>query len=322
MGLPTALRNADEEANELIRQQSEGKQATPESGNTATNQPEQPSQNRTPDPQPAPDSGTNWEEQCRILNSKYSVLQGKYNSETKRLREALEAAESRTADPAIGQRVQQLESENTTLRQQLEAAQQASAQSMDVQLDPSIQEEYGDDIARVFGQQQAKIAELTKQLSGFREELSNNTRVTQQTTASLLDEKLTVTLKASNIDFTQTNEDPLFIDWLKEIDPASGDTRHNLLTRAYNAGDVERTAYFFRAFKAQEGSRFQNNPLSEHVDVTSRAPTDTGSDDNVWTRQQINQLYEDYRNKKLTRAEFEEWERKLYAATQAGNIID
>ena len=80
MALPQALQDANEKANELIRQQSEGQKSTPDTGNTEDPKPQaqQPQENRTPEQAQQPqqsDSEQAWEH-------KYRVLQGKYNADT------------------------------------------------------------------------------------------------------------------------------------------------------------------------------------------------------------------------------------------------
>ncbi len=46
----------------------------------------------------------------------------------------------------------------------------------------------------------------------------------------------------------QVNKDPQFLAWLAQPDPVMGRERRTMLMEAFNAGDAERTAAFFRAF--------------------------------------------------------------------------
>lgn len=318
MGLPTALQNADEEANELIRKQSDNQPPTPSQGNTGEDS-KPPQQDGTPEQFKASDSDQTWEH-------KYRVLQGKYNADTKQLRDDLDRAKSSHGpDPQQEQYIQQLKSDNANLKlqiEQLKAAPQIAIE--EVELDKELVDEYSEGFARAVARQakagNTEVQQLKDQISKLESKLDINERATQETTASMRERELVSTLTQSNIDFEQVNTDPMFVEWLSGIDEASGETRNTLMNRAYSRGDISRTAYFFNAFKAQEGSRFNNNPLQQHVDVTSRAPGDAAGDDNVWTTEQINKLYDDYNNGKLTREEFEKWERKLYAASAAGKI--
>jgi hypothetical protein len=50
--------------------------------------------------------------------------------------------------------------------------------------------------------------------------------------------------------FDAWNNDPGLLEWLKHPDPASGRVRQDLLTEAFNMGDVDRVEGFFRAFEA------------------------------------------------------------------------
>ena len=47
-------------------------------------------------------------------------------------------------------------------------------------------------------------------------------------------------------DWRLVNDDPAFIRWLSQHDPLSGERLHDLLIRAFNAGDRQRCAHFFR----------------------------------------------------------------------------
>lgn len=325
MALPKALQNADEEANELIRQQQQ-KASTPETGNT--DEPQQPQENRTPEqpPQQPPqsDSEQTWEH-------KYRVLQGKYNADIKKLNDDLREAQQRSQDPSLQRRLQSLETENTQLKQQLEQQQQSSANpSGEVKLNKTLVDEYGEDFARAVAEQasagnsgtSAEIQRLSNLVNSLQSKLTQTEQATNETAGNMRMRELNAELSKSNIDFEQVNTDPMFHEWLKGIDEASGEERNTLMNGAFSRGDINRTAFFFKAFKAQERSNFSNNPLASQVDVSSRAPGDAMGDDNVWTKEQINRLYDDYNKGKLTEGEFKEWERKLFAAHAAGNVID
>lgn len=323
MALPQALQDANEKANELIRQQSEGQKSTPDTGNTEDPKPQaqQPQENRTPEPpqQQQSDSEQTWEH-------KYRVLQGKYNADTKKLNEQLQEAQKRSQDPSLQHRIQALESENSQLKQQLEQQQQASQPTGELKLNQTLVDEYGEDFARAIAEQSSAgssdlINQLTQKISSLESKLNQTEQATNETAGNMRMRELNAELSKHNIDFEQVNTDPLFHDWLSAIDDASGEQRNTLMNNAFQRGDINRTAYFFKAFKAQEGSNFNNNPLSSHVDVTSRAPSDAAGDDNVWTKAQMDKLYADRRAGKLTDAEFQKWEQQLFSAMQQGTYL-
>ena len=324
MALPQALQDANEKANELIRQQSEGQKSTPDTGNTEDPKPQaqQPQENRTPEPpqqQQQSDSEQTWEH-------KYRVLQGKYNADTKKLNEQLQEAQKRSQDPSLQHRLQALESENSQLKQQLEQQRQASQPSGEVKLSQKLVDEYGEDFARAVAEQSSAgssdlINQLTQKISTLESKLNQTEQATNETADNMRMRELNAELSKHNIDFEQVNTDPMFHDWLSAIDDASGEQRNTLMNNAFQRGDINRTAYFFKAFKAQEGSNFNNNPLSSHVDVTSRAPSDAAGDDNVWTKAQMDKLYADRRAGKLTDAEFQKWEQQLFSAMQQGTYL-
>lgn len=328
MALPQALQDANERANELIRKQSEG-QSTPETGNTekTITQPQaqeqqKPQETRTPEPpqqQQQSDSEQTWEH-------KYRVLQGKYNADTKKLNEQLQEAQKRSQDPSLQHRIQALESENSQLKQQLEQQQQASQSSGELKLNQKLVDEYGEDFAQAVAEQSSAgtselINRLTQQINTLQSKLERTEQTTSETAGNMRMRELNAELSKHNIDFEQVNTDPMFHDWLSAIDDASGEQRNTLMNNAFQRGDINRTAYFFKAFKAQEGSNFNNNPLSSHVDVTSRAPSDVAGGDNVWTKAQMDKLYADRRAGKLTDAEFQKWEQQLFSAMQQGTYL-
>jgi hypothetical protein len=91
------------------------------------------------------------------------------------------------------------------------------------------------------------------------------------------------------------NNDQAFIGWLSQRDPLSGEKLHDLLTRAFNAGDGSRCGHFFKSFIAQrrpEGSRTAHRHPFEHgrrqPSVTVR---DTDNPRRIWTRQEISRFY-------------------------------
>lgn len=323
MALPQALQDANEKANELIRQQSEGQKSTPDTGNTEDPKPQaqQPQENRTPEQaqKPPTDSEQTWEH-------KYRVLQGKYNADTKKLNEQLQEAQKRSQDPSLQHRLQALESENSQLKQQLEQQQQASQPTGELKLNQTLVDEYGEDFARAIAEQSSAgssdlINQLTQKISTLESKLDQTEQATNETAGNMRMRELNAELSKHNIDFEQVNTDPMFHDWLSAIDDASGEQRNTLMNNAFQRGDINRTAYFFKAFKAQEGSNFNNNPLSSHVDVTSRAPSDAAGVDNVWTKAQMDKLYADRRAGKLTDAEFQKWEQQLFSAMQQGTYL-
>lgn len=324
MALPKALQDANEKANELIRQQSEGQKSDPEQGNTDKPQPQaqQPQENRTPEQAPQPQQS----ESEQTWKHKYSVLQGMYNADTKKLKEQLEDAQKRSQDPSLQHRLQALESENSQLKQQLEQQQQASQPNGEVKLNQTLVDEYGEDFARAVAEQSSAgssdlINQLNQKISKLESKLNQTEQATSETAGNMRWRELSAELSKENIDLEQVNHDPMFHKWLATIDDASGEERNTLMNNAFNRGDIKRTAYFFKAFKAQEGSNFNNNPLASHVDVTSRAPSDAAGDDNVWTKAQMDKLYADRRAGKLTDAEFKEWEQKLFSAMQEGKYL-
>ena len=322
MGLPTAIRNAENEANTAIQGAKEP--STPE-GNTddkptneqSATQPE----NQTP-AQTATDLGDDWQ-------AKYKVLQGKYNAEVPRMREQLDELRNQVmsgkaandSDGRVQEQLTQLQSANEQLQQEL-----ADAKRQPAKLDEHLIENYGEDFAQAVARQsdeqsKAVVSQLETQINELKSQLSNVTQSSQKTSADMVISALEHKLRTENIDFDQVDSDPLFHEWLAQPDELSGQQRGTLMREAFQSGDVGRTAGFYRSYKAHERSTLQSNPFDKHVDVAQpNSAPDTGSQQaDHWTPQDIEALYDAYASGRINDAQFKEQEQNLFRAMQSGN---
>lgn len=66
-------------------------------------------------------------------------------------------------------------------------------------------------------------------------------------------EMLSQRLSRRNINFEQTNNDPLFHEWLGKFDPNTGAQRQGALTQAFNNGDFDTAEKMFLDYKMSDG---------------------------------------------------------------------
>ena len=162
-----------------------------------------------------------------------------------------------------------------------------------------------------------KIARLEQSITGVGETVA-------KTAAETFDEALERRVP----EWRATNVDPAFMAWLSEEEGLSGHTRLDLLNTAYGASNLERTAKFFTAFRALNAKPATPAPKVDNVtklvspgksrSATTPAPAPANTD--IWTKADIDRLYNDKRNGRITQAQFDEYERDLFAAQREGRL--
>jgi hypothetical protein len=110
----------------------------------------------------------------------------------------------------------------------------------------------------------------------------------------------------------QVYANPEFSDWLQSPDPYAGEPRSYLLRRAVAAGDSNRVVRFYQGFLAEHG----HAPAGQR----SYQPRPAASSGNVYTRQQIANLYERRRKGEINDANWAKWEAEIFAAANQGRI--
>jgi hypothetical protein len=95
-------------------------------------------------------------------------------------------------------------------------------------------------------------------------------------------------------DFREIDSDPSWLNWLAQLDPLSGRQRQQLLNEAIAASDTGRVLGFFRQFQREAGaaSHTSGHDLGP---AHSRRTRSSGSGGAVYTRPQIQRLYEMHR---------------------------
>lgn len=243
-----------------------------------------------------------WEE-------RYKALQGKYNAEVPRLHQEVKDLKESVRDSG----------ESESLRREIEALKaqlnQPVAPAQSAHID-KIREDYGDELANAFAASRSENDQLRAQV----QDLMNLT--TQIQTSSTLG-TLSSMLADQGIDFDQANNDPLFLDWLSHVDTFAGVPRQQLLSQAYEAGDLPRAAQFFIAYAGNQAStRIEPKPkasMEEHVKVQSQAAPkqDVPVQPVQWTQGQIQEFYRNKTAGMYSAEEAERLENQLFSALRA-----
>jgi len=162
-----------------------------------------------------------------------------------------------------------------------------------------------------------KIARLEQSITGVGETVA-------KTAAETFDEALERRVP----EWRATNVDPAFMAWLSEEEGLSGHTRLDLLNTAYGASNLERTAKFFTAFRALNAKPATPAPKVDNVTKlvspgksrSAATPAPAPANTDIWTKADIDRLYNDKRNGRITQAQFDEYERDLFAAQREGRL--
>jgi len=240
-------------------------------------------------PQPA---SSEWEE-------KYKILQGKYNAEVPRM--AGEIREMRkqmeqllaTPKPAVETPVEEKSEKNIVSDQDIV--------------------DYGEDLVDLIRRvAKAEAAGMTSSLTPKIEQIEGQFKETVQKQAT---KTIYSQLDADVQDWREINKSPDFLEWLATRDPYVGDYRKNLLSTAFEQGDSDRVAAFFKGFKAERQAVTPTQdtpPQTQTVPDAGRQPQVSleqlagpsgGPSSGVvntqpaqtpnWTRAQVGQFYAD-----------------------------
>ena len=113
------------------------------------------------------------------------------------------------------------------------------------------------------------------------------------------------------------NADPRFHSWLLMPDTYSGVIRDRLLKDAVAKADAGRLINFFKGFLGQEGAAGQA-PASPAPQRTSRREP---SGKPIYTRNQIQEMWNRRRQGKIDDQSWARWEHELIAAGREGRIV-
>jgi hypothetical protein len=237
---------------------------------------------------------------------RYSVLQGKYNSEVPRLQTQLNELSSANAD--LRRRLTELETRPPTGK-----APPAAAGDLAPITDDEIRA-FGPDLYDFIQRAAAQIAskEVSRQTAGVKSKIQQVEQAASQAATSVAQsarEKLFVALTDAVPNWEAQNTDPGFIAWLDQRDPFSGEVRGKLLNEAYGRNDPERVIAFFTRFqqenaavtpsdgsaaptpKASEAQRSLSDFVAPGTPKTGPAGAPNEGGKRVWSRSEISAHY-------------------------------
>ena len=317
MSLPRAVQQQVEEADALVAQMNGTQTVNPETGEPIVADPQpnpepQP-QSISPEIEPKPAvSEETWEQ-------KYHTLKGMFDAEVPRL-----YAQVREMNSQIGQLTTDLATAKATPAQPVPT----STPSLITEQD---KEAFGTDLidlierateAKLAGSRQAE-AKLLAEIAELKGKLGN---VTERQVVSDKD-RYESALSVAVPDWQALNVDQGFLNWLAEVDPVYGMPRQYALTNAYESLDAHRTATIFNQYKKSVTPPAQSNnraDLQRQVaptrSRTSPAPTNPNMDKRIYTQQDIDAFYSEWRRGYIDEAEAVKIEQDIHAATQEGRI--
>lgn len=258
----------------------------------------------------------------------HKTLQGKYESETARAQDQIQAMSGRLHDL-----------ENLLASASSAPAEAPASTEIESLLSPQELEDYGEDMIDVV--KRAAREAVGKELAELRAEnaqLKTQLGGVQQTTAQTARQTMLNDLDRDMSEWRQINTDPAFVQWAEELDTFSGQRRIDMLRAAFEQNNTPRVLSFFKAY-AKENAAYQTNPQNEtaakpqvdlHSLVAPGRATD-GSDPRAqeerhgrqWTQAEIQRFYGDvqrgvYKNDPAKKQAIEE---DIFAAQSEGRIV-
>ena len=189
---------------------------------------------------------------------------------------------------------------------------------------------YADQAAASLGQ---RIAALEGRLNQTSQQVQYVARAEQATVA----ERYYAAVTSAVPDFEDVNKDPEFIEWLQNPEKASNKPYIELLTAAHEQGNAGPVIHIFNLFKQEKGlspaPQPQPTPSSQptgHIDPASLAapstaaptppPSGNAPQGKIWTMAEVDQLYADYQNKRISKADFAAREKDYLQALADGRV--
>lgn len=321
MALPKAVQQQIEEADRLVGQINGDEPANAETG--ADVQPSDPPQDPPNDPPPAAEDVVSQETKPDVVpdetwEKKYYVLQGKFDAEVPRLHSQVREMQAQ---------IQQLLADKAAL----EAKKVEEPQKIESLITEQDREAFGPDLIDLIERAtdakvanlRAKEVELMNEIKELKGQLGN---VTERQVMSDKDRFL-MGLGQQVPDWEALNVDQGFLGWLQQVDPVYGVPRQAALTTAYEALDVTRVASIFKAYKQTlpqpQATNKAKQELQRQVAPTRTRSTTTPADgvnEKIFTNQDIEQFYSDWRRGFYDEQEAAEMEKQIHAAIAEGRI--
>jgi len=305
MSLPRAVLEAEQRADELLKQLNGAEQQAPSQDETpvveTSSEQEQPSevapagqQLETPsDPQKEDDV---WEQ-------RYKSLRGKYDAEVPRMA---------ASNKELTSRLQSIERE-------LEKVKTFKAVTKDPLIKPEEIQEYGEplvDLIRRAAREEvsskdAEIESLKSSLERFEASSTKNAEI-----------DFYERLRTAVPDWEELNRDKDFLQWLSEYDELSGNQRQDSLDEAVRNNDALRASRFFNKWKdmsTKQAATVSRNLESQVVPSSSRVSS-APAGKKIWSRSEIQDFYMKARRGSITDKDMVAIEADIHAAQLENRI--
>lgn len=332
VALPKAVRQQIEAANKLHEEIARAGQPPQEVQEPVAEVP--PEQAAPPAAETPP--ADSWEQ-------RYKVLQGKYNAEVPRLQRQVSEL-----NDMMRQNQQQLVATQGMLAsfgQRTTAPAAAPAPPARLVKDEEINT-FGRDLYDFIGRTaqeatQPMIEARTKPIQQLVEETRNTAHNAVRRVTEADRQRVLTTLADHVENWGEINRDPVFLEWLDQVDPYSGRKRGELLGEAYNTCDGPRVVGFFKGFltehatvappaaapaPAQQAQAGSQRSLEEFAAPgATRPPGATSAPEGnkrIWTEKDVKAFYDactagKYRTNMKRRDEIE---RDIFAAQAEGRF--
>lgn len=324
MALPKAVQQQLEEADRIVADINGEKTGEDSSETNPVNQ--QVDQDIQADPPPndlPPDNTVSQEtKQSEIPEEKwahkYHTLKGMYDAEVPRLHSQMREMQTQ---------MQQLIADKAAV----EATKVEQKQVVESLITEQDKEAFGPDLIDLIerateskvGTLREREAQLVQEIKELKGQLGS---VSERQVVSDKDRFL-VGLGQQVSDWEALNVDQGFLAWLQQVDPVYGVPRQAALSNAYESLDVIRVANIFKAYKqtlpqAPAQSRAKQE-LQRQVAPTRTRSTTTPSDnvnDKIFTNQDIEQFYNDWRRGFYDEQEAADMEKQIHTAIAEGRI--
>jgi hypothetical protein len=224
---------------------SEGEGNTPE-GIPAVEEPTQapevtPEPAKAVEPEAQKPEPTKPEDTVEYWKHRFEVIEGKYKAEVK---DSQETVALRSENASLRQQIASLNEAVTTIQREMVTAKEATIRNVsneEIEAFKADHPEVADQMYKELSNRDKQIADLQAQIREVKAQtgdIANRTILTAQ-------ERYFSDLTKLVPDWKTKNSDPVFVDSLNEIEPFSGETKHELLKKAHQRMDVERVARFF-----------------------------------------------------------------------------
>ena len=324
MALPKAVQQQLEEADRIVADINGEKTGEDSSETNPVNQ--QVDQDIQADPPPndlPPDNTVSQEtKQYEIPEEKwahkYHTLKGMYDAEVPRLHSQMREMQTQ---------MQQLIADKAAV----EATKVEQKQVVESLITEQDKEAFGPDLIDLIerateskvGTLREREAQLVQEIKELKGQLGS---VSERQVVSDKDRFL-VGLGQQVSDWEALNVDQGFLAWLQQVDPVYGIPRQAALANAYEILDVNRVANIFKAYKqilpqTPAPSRAKQE-LQRQVAPTRTRSTTTPTDnvnDKIFTNQDIEQFYNDWRRGFYDEQEAADMEKQIHTAIAEGRI--